>query len=515
MVSESVSSFQMPEVRRLTSVGVWRPVVVLAGLYGIFEGVTHLFDLSEHVDLAADALLMGALVAGGYVLSTYVSNFMTRVIRRKDEEVLQERQRLVDLERRFDTLIRKSPNGIVLLSAEGSLLYTSPSTRWLTGYAPEELLGRSGFELVHPEDRGDAEARFREAVANRGGTVRLELRLRHRDDSWRWHEAVITNLLADPSIQAVVMDYRDLTERNQADEALRAAKQGLQAALAERERVEEALRRVRDESELRVRELTEDLLRAKQTLQTALAERERVEAALHERQQAEEEHGTSREELHALAGRLLSVQERQRSWFAKQLHDELGQALTALKMDLVWLATRLPAGQWPPVEKVRAMTTLFDSTIRLTRRLVTELRPGVLDDLGLVAALEWQTQEFQSRTGISCEFTSNRDEFVLDSDTRTGVFRICQESLTNVARHARAGSARVSVCEDAGNLILTVADNGRGITEAESVSRSSLGLLGIRERAFLLGGRVTIVGRRGEGTTVTVRVPLKRVSPAS
>ena len=150
----------------------------------------------------------------------------------------------------------------------------------------------------------------------------------------------------------------------------------------------------------------------------------------------------------------------------------------------------------------------MDSTIRLVRRIATELRPGVLDDLGLVAAIEWQAQEFQSRTGITCEFVSSQTDLALAPEVGIAVFRICQETLTNVARHAHATRVRIRLETTADQLVLTVTDSGRGITERELANRTSLGLLGMRERALLLGGQVTIAGRPGEGTTVTMQIPL-------
>ena len=155
------------------------------------------------------------------------------------------------------------------------------------------------------------------------------------------------------------------------------------------------------------------------------------------------------------------------------------------------------------------MLKFADTTIQLVRKISTKLRPGVLDDLGLLAAIEWQTQDFRDRTGIKCEFNSSVEDVELDRDRSTEVFRIFQETLINVVRHAKATRIIVNVDEDAGNLILRVKDNGRGITESEISNPKSLGLLGMRERALLFGGEVKISGIPGEGTTVTVILPLK------
>lgn len=223
----------------------------------------------------------------------------------------------------------------------------------------------------------------------------------------------------------------------------------------------------------------------------------------------EEELRNSREQLRALARHLQSVREEERSRIAREIHDTLGQPLAGLKLDLAWLAGRLPPDQAPLLEKLRTTLALADSTIRSVRQITTDLRPSLLDDLGLVAAIEWLAQDFQTRTGIGCEFASDQPDLLLPSELSTAVFRICQESLTNVARHAHATRVRLALKAEAGHLLLTVADNGRGITEQEIASQTSVGLLGIREWALLLGGEANFMGQPGEGTTVIVRIPLK------
>jgi len=229
-----------------------------------------------------------------------------------------------------------------------------------------------------------------------------------------------------------------------------------------------------------------------------------------ERKQAEEQLRSSREQLRALSAHLQSIREEERTLIAREIHDELGQDLTGLKMDLSWLIKRLPKNQELDVKKVESMLKLVDTTIQSVRRISTKLRPGVLDDLGLTAAIEWQTQDFQTRTGIECEFSSNLGEIDLDRDRSTTVFRILQETLTNVARHASATRVNIRLNEEAAGLVLIVEDNGRGITEREISDPKSLGLLGMRERALIFGGEVTISGAPGKGTMVRLRIPLQK-----
>jgi signal transduction histidine kinase len=162
------------------------------------------------------------------------------------------------------------------------------------------------------------------------------------------------------------------------------------------------------------------------------------------------------------------------------------------------------------LEEITSMSKLVDTTIQMVREISTELRPGVLDDLGLTAAIEWQAQEFQTRMGIRCSFTSSLENIILDKERSTVIFRIFQEALTNVVRHANATRINVSLKEEADNLILEVRDNGEGIKESEISNAKSLGLLGMRERAILLGGEIKISGTPRKGTKVTVRIPLDK-----
>ncbi len=229
-----------------------------------------------------------------------------------------------------------------------------------------------------------------------------------------------------------------------------------------------------------------------------------------ERKQAEEQLRSSTQELRALAERLQSAREEERTQVAREIHDELGQALTALKMDLSWLSKKLPKDQDPLHEKARSMSQLLDATVRTVKRISTELRPGLLDDLGLAAAIEWQAEEFQNRTGIKCTVAINPEGVVLEAKLSTAIFRIFQETLTNVARHANATKVEVNLKKKAHQIELKVQDKGKGITQKQISSSKSFGLIGMRERIFPWQGELKIIGTPGKGTTVTVTIPLKK-----
>jgi signal transduction histidine kinase len=227
-----------------------------------------------------------------------------------------------------------------------------------------------------------------------------------------------------------------------------------------------------------------------------------------ERRRAEEHVRASEENLRALAARLHSVREEEWTRIAREIHDELGQALTGLKMDLMWVAKKLPADQKALAAKTDSMFDLIDGTIQSVRKIATRLRPEVLDDLGLGPAIEWQAREFQKRSGIRCKVTLPGEAPALDRDRSTAVFRIFQELLTNAARHANATRIDIAMVLESGSLVLRVEDNGKGIDESAMFSPKSLGLLGMRERVLPFGGRIDIRGVRDEGTKVEVSIPL-------
>jgi signal transduction histidine kinase len=218
------------------------------------------------------------------------------------------------------------------------------------------------------------------------------------------------------------------------------------------------------------------------------------------------------DKLRALAGYLQAVREEERTRIAREIHDELGQAMTALKMSLAWVRDRLARARhepWVPPLLARAecMCVLMDTTVQQVRRIATELRPGVLDHLGLAAAIQWQGEDFQHQTGIRCLVATRVGELDLERDQSTAAFRILQEALTNVARHAGASQVRISLFQQVGSLVLEVVDNGRGITSKETTHVSSLGILGMRERAALAGGELQVARPGKRGTRVTLRIP--------
>lgn len=294
--------------------------------------------------------------------------------------------------------------------------------------------------------------------------------------------------------------------------------------ITERVQAEEALQNTHARLELLVEERTQSLLQANEALRAQIQERLRAEEALKaahadleqkveqrttELAQANEGLRQSREQLRALAEHQQFVREEERTRIAREIHDELGQALTGLKMDLAWLANRLPdmKGTAALREKASAMAEAITHTIEQVREISSDLRPGVLDQLGLVAAIEWQAHAFHKRSGVACRFQPPDKELAVDQARSTALFRMLQEALTNVARHADATQVTIRLAQEPHEIRMDIEDNGAGISQASQASPRSFGIMGMRERALALGGTLHIEGTAGKGTTVRVRVP--------
>ncbi|MDD8018162.1 MAG: PAS domain S-box protein [Bacteroidota bacterium] len=216
---------------------------------------------------------------------------------------------------------------------------------------------------------------------------------------------------------------------------------------------------------------------------------------------------SSRKQLRALTVRLQSVREEERKFISREIHDDLGQALTGLRMDLVWLTNKVSNGDDSVNQRLKSMMQLTDTTIYKVRKIATDLRPGILDDIGLAAAIEWHARDVGERAEIIFSFELN-EEIQLNEQTATAFFRIFQESLTNVIRHAEASHVHVTLKKEGNTVVMSIEDDGRGIALNELSDPRSVGILGMRERAAVFGGEVSVIGVPNKGTTVRARIPL-------
>jgi len=393
--------------------------------------------------------------------------------RKRSEQALRE------TEERFRLLVQGIQEyAIFHLDPLGQVVSWNTGAERLKGYSPEEILGKHFSVFYAGEDvkSGKPEQILAEA-AQQGQSQDEGWRIR-KDGSRFWANVVVTALRnAEGSLQGFAKVTRDTTERHEKEEALAKAKELL---------------------ELRVEQRASVLARVNQELRTEIADRVR----------AEEQSKASLEQLRALAARLQCVREEERTSIAREIHDELGQDCTAIKMDLALIGRKATKRQSQLRAKVDSAIRLVDEMIVTLRRIASELRPRTLDDLGLTAALEGQAQEFESRTGIRCHVALPQEPLALDSECSTAIFRIFQESLTNVARHAHATRVEARLELKADQLLFQVHDNGRGFDPEEAKARRALGLVGMQERALLLNGEIKVEGVPGAGTTMTLRIPL-------
>src|SRR5229473_1531456 len=388
-------------------------------------------------------------------------------------------QTLRESEERFRLLVQAVQEyAIFQLDPLGQVVSWNSGAERLKGYRAEEVLGKHFSVFYPPEDvaSGKPEQILAEA-AKRGQSVDEGWRIR-KDGSRFWANVVVTSMRnAKGKLQGFAKVTRDMTDSHEKEETLAKAKELLQ---------------------LRIEQRTVVLARVNQELRTEIAERER----------AEEQFKSSLDLLRALAARLQSVREEERTSIAREIHDELGQACTAIKMDLALISRKATKRQTRLLAKVNSATRLVDGMIVTLRRIASDLRPRTLDDLGLSAALEWQAQEFESRTGIRCRIALPQEPLNLDAERSTAIFRIFQESLTNVARHAHATRVEAHLERVSNDLFFEVRDNGKGFDSGDIKARNSLGLVGMQERALLLNGELKIEGVPGAGTTLALRIPL-------
>ncbi|MGB7845721.1 MAG: PAS domain S-box protein [Candidatus Acidiferrum sp.] len=388
-------------------------------------------------------------------------------------------QDLLESPERFHLLVQAVQEyAIIHLDSLGNVVSWNNGAEILKGYGAGEILGKHFSVFYPPEDIsiGKPQQMLKEA-AQRGQFEDEGWRIR-KDGSRFWANVVVTPLRnADGTLVGFAKVTRDITERHGKEEMLAKDKELL---------------------ELRIEQRTAVLSRVNLELRTEIAEHAK----------AEEQLRASRDQLRALAARLQSVREAERTSMAREIHDELGQACTAIKMDLALIQRKTSKSQAPLRQKLDSTTQLVDGMIVTLRRIASDLRPRTLDDLGLTSALEWQAEEFEKRTGISCRVTLPQEPLSLDADRSTAIFRIFQESLTNVARHSQATqvAARLETTED--QLLFHVQDNGVGFDPAEVKTRKSLGLVGMQERALLLNGELNVEGIPGSGTILTLRIPL-------
>ena len=487
---------------------------------------------------------------------------------------ITERKRMVEAlrqsEANFRTLAEQSLQGIAIYQGE-NVVYANPASSAILGYTIEEIKSKSPDQLaslVHPLDRAFAEGHVVKRLAGEEGALWVEWRMMHKDGSMRWIQAC-NNAIEYNGQPALLSMTLDITERKRAEKALRESEERYRALFAcafdglcvlvddtvtianpgfcRLTGVDEPSQIVgtsifelvhpRDQQAMSERE---DLVRRglpvplyEETFVRHDGSMVEVEVSsapidwqgskgvqivardISERKKAESALKASMEQLHVLAQRLETIREDEKETIAREIHDEFGQALTAIRMSLSLLSERIQSGEKLSQESIRAelrsSINLIDRAFQSIQSIVTELRPWVLDSLDLNGAIQWQAREFGAHTGINCEVNSTLENTQIGRESTTAIFRIFQETLTNIARHAKTKKVDVVLKTEHDNLILRVNDYGIGISEEKAEAPESLGIQGMKERALSLGGDLQIRGIEDGGTIVTLKVPVFRL----
>ncbi len=473
-------------------------------------------------------------------------------------ERVESQKQLQQNEEKFRTLIEQASDGIFISNFKGEYIDVNSNGLKLSGYTIEELKKLTIYDLIPPGDEESNPIKMEELFG--GNVVINERRMKCRDGSIINVE-ISAKLLTDGRFLGIV---RDITTRKKAEEALKQSEEKYRLlfyqnpmpmwmiSIPERnfldvnaaaidfygysreeflsmnimdirpqnevEPVKIAISSLpkginragtwthlkKDGSRIRVNIISHDILYEGKPAKLILAN------DVSERLLAEEKLQESHEAFRQLATHLESVREAERTHMAREIHDELGQQLTGLKMDISWLNKRIKSEDEDVQQKIQETIQLIDSTVKSVRRIATELRPSILDDLGLVAAMEWQSEEFEKRFRIKCVFKSRVTNENIPPELTTGIFRIYQECLTNVLRHSEATAVTSFLDIVENQLRLHITDNGKGFVVEEIVNKKTLGLLGMKERASLMGGSYEIYSNPGKGTSILIIVPLKR-----
>ncbi|MFC4262730.1 PAS domain S-box protein [Ferruginibacter yonginensis] len=471
-------------------------------------------------------------------------------------EKVKSQEALIKSEEKFRTLVQQASDGIIITNEEGIIYDVNEKIASLTGYSLQELSVMNVNDIFYEDTVLKKSFRYREMTS---GMVFLSERIIKRKNGKFINVEVSAKQLSDGRFQKII---RDITERKMVEEALIISEKKYRilfnenpmpmwilslperkfidvnaAAIASYGYTREAFLQMhladihpeknwqfddsllykdggvvrhqgiwnhqkKDGTIIKVNVISHNIMYDGASAILALANDITVKF------EAEANLKKSHEALRELASHLEAVREQERTHIAREIHDELGQQLTGLKMDISWLNKKIRSEDAAIQQKMKDAIDLIDQTVISVRRISTQLRPSILDDLGLIAAMEWQCEEFEKRSGIQSKIISNITEINIGADVATGLFRIFQESLTNVSRHAKATQVITNFMKYDDHITLIIEDNGIGFKEVEIANKKTLGLLGMKERVLLINGTYEINGQSGKGTSVIITVPL-------
>lgn len=502
-------------------------------------------------------------------------NKKNEVLKREIDQREKAQEELEESKEYFRSLIENAQDIITVLDEEGTVHYDTPSVYRILGYNRRELVGSNVFDFIHKEDKKEVEHAFLDTLRNSGKVVTVQFRFQHKNGSWVYLESIAKYVPDTPKGPVFIVNSRDVTKRHEHLRKLNEQRIKLAEAqrIAKVGSWEWNFNANDDESEL---EWSDELFRIfdlapeefDHQYETYIShvhpdDRERVENEIKnankdeeyfslqhriirsdgevrhvscrgrlllendepfkmvgtiqdvtEQKEREEQLRIYSDKLRKLSERVERTREEERIRIAREIHDELGQMLTVLKIDMSMYKENIKrkvsedlAGFFD--DEMQQMMNRINTIIESVHRITTKLRPEVLDDLGLIEAIEWQAKELAKRIDLAVEVNSFLDNTKLISeDQKTTLFRVFQEAMNNIIRHAQATKVKIKLHKEHNDLLLTVKDNGIGITQEQKDARSSFGLIGMRERARFLGGDIHVEGDRDKGTRVTVKIPL-------
>lgn len=467
-------------------------------------------------------------------------------------------QSVVEWEKRFRHTLDHMLEGVQIFNADWRCIYANQTIASQSPYTVAETVGKTLMETFPGIEETELFRIFRDCL-DHGISRHLEYQFTFPDGSAKWFELSI-----QPNTEGLFVLSIDIDERKKAEEAMRKSEEKyrylfnnnpaliviwdpeLMTVMEINDKVTELYGYTREEymqmsvleyrpveDHAKIREFAHQMLSGDTEIYKGMWRHlkkngdlmymditsHRIEyngrvavlslaKDMTDQYKAEEQLRKTYEDIRRLNNHLQTVREEERLLISREIHDELGQQLTGLKMDISWLAKRIKADDEAVPEKIRDIVSLIDDTVRTVRRISSDLRPGILDDLGLLAALEWQSSEFARRTGVAMRFVTMITELDLGKSESIGIFRVYQEALTNITRHASATAVTTTLEQEGNDLVLTIEDNGIGYDIQEKQKGHTLGLVGMNERAIMLGGGIYMESEAGKGTKVILRVPI-------
>lgn len=502
--------------------------------------------------------------ADDYILKSNLGRLPSAINRVVENQRIKNEKRnaekaLKKSELRYRTLVEHASDGILMTHVNGDIIDVNSVFEIMTGYAIHVLREKNLSDILFKEDLTKIPLEFAKLKTSK--SVLFESMIKRKDNTFLEVE-ISTKVL--PGGENLISIVRDVAERKRLQENIRQSekryrqivetsqegiwlldayyrslfvnkkmseileyspgqmigrsvldfmdnedKVPLLAAMRGKKRKEDKI------LELRFKTSTGKHIWVSLSISAILDEKQNFTGALAmvtnitERKKADEDLKQSHEQLRQLAAHLQDIREEERAAMSREIHDELGQQLTGLKLDLSWLESKAGIAQQHITDKLKSMSGLVSNTINTVRKIAADLRPSVLDDLGLVEAMKWLSTEFEKRSGIKVKFVSKEENILVADNTAIALFRIYQESLTNVGRHAAASSVNTTLQLKRHQLVLAINDNGKGFDATEVGSKKTLGLLGMKERTIMIGGKYSIVSKIGKGTKVTVTVPMQ------